>query len=273
MKTRSEAKKEKTKLIAEPEIRKVFALSLINENFTEKRLGADADRKNINQFCRKANFSVNKLSDLKLCNTENLKTDNLTGEEIGDLFKTILTEGDFSSYDAFVCFISSHGNPDGIVGVDGNTHSFEKIFKRLSRCNSLVGKPKLLFAQNCRGEKRDYGVTRPMLRTQSDHVHSNSLTIPKEADILVAYSSVDGYESYRDTKEGSWFITALTQVFNAHFKELQVTDMLAIVNEAVASREHAQGWKQMPCFSSTLRRSVIFKTVDPIRKTKKRKLV
>ena len=128
MKTRSKARKAKTELVKR-EVHQVFALVIVNEKFDDKsiddRPGAETDRRNINQFCKNAKFSVNKFSDLKLRNTETLKTDNLTGKEMGDLFKSILTEGDFSSYDAFVCFTSSHGNSKGILGVDGDTHNFK----------------------------------------------------------------------------------------------------------------------------------------------------
>ncbi len=62
------------------------------------------------------------------------------------------------------------------------------------------------------------------------------------------------------TEHGSWFITVLTKVFNEHINDMQLTDILAIVSDKVADIEHKDGWKQMPCFTSTLRKSVVFET-------------
>ena len=249
------------------QIRKVFALALVNEKFPDSEIddrdGAHADRKNIKEFCENNKITVNDFSQLKLkINTTDLKTDELSAAEMGNLFKTI-SEGDFSNYDAFICFISSHGDSlsGEILGVDGDSIAVKLILRHLNTCSTLVGKPKLFFTQNCRGDKRDAGIRKPKGKVVADRVFS--LTIPIQADVLVAYSSVHGYESYRDEEEGSWFITVLTKVLNEHINDMQLTDILAIVNDKIADMEYEDGWKQMPCFTSTLRKSVVFNISDP----------
>ncbi|CAB4043425.1 caspase-3 [Paramuricea clavata] len=262
------------------EICKVFVLVIVNEEFTspyQRRFGAHRDRGNIMAFCKKyPNFTVNDISELKkfndttdgmqqninttelaLTNDGKIKVDDLTAGEIENLFKAI-SEGDYRTYDAFMCFISSHGNLRGIVGADGNTFSVEDILGRLKTCPTLVGKPKLFFTHSCRGYMTATGVT-PVCRGRVVADHGFPITIPMEADILVAFSSIDGYASYRDEEEGSWFITVLTKVLNEHAHEMNLTDMLAIVNELVSGMEY-NSWKQMPCFMSTLRKVVYFKT-------------
>ena len=220
------------------EIHRVFAVVIVNElfnfDFLPQRHGADSDRANIKKYCDRAGFHVDKFKN------------NLTRNEMNTLFKTT-SEQDFSPYDAFVCFISSHGDCGGIYGVDGNLISVDEIVLPLKGKRSLVGKPKLFFTQNCRGRDVDAGVVpdRP----------SPPIYHPVEADILVAYSGSDGYEAYRDTTEGSWFITALTEVLNASPQDIHLADMLTIVNQRIAAKE-STGRKQMPCFTSTLRKAV-----------------
>ncbi|CAB4033685.1 caspase-3-like [Paramuricea clavata] len=257
-------------------IRKGFALVIVNKEFKyrEDRNGARADRENIMKFCKNAMFTVNDIEGLKLKDTSALKfnhngdliTDDLTAEEMEKFFKTI-SKGDFSSYDAFICFISSHGKKGAIVGSDGETIPVEYIVDLFKpNCNgqyrTLVGKPKLFFAQNCRGPLKGEGVSEPGDDGGDDDVESDSggvrFTVPTEADILVAYATVERYKCYRNKETGSWFILALTQVLNKHAHNMNLTDMLAVINEVVGRMESKKGKKQMSCFTSTLRKAVYF---------------
>ncbi len=76
-----------------------------------------------------------------------------------DLFKTI-SKGNFEPFDAFICFISSHGNEGGILGSDGQTIPAEAIVDNFTNKGcTLVNKPKLFFTQNCRGVLKATRVT------------------------------------------------------------------------------------------------------------------
>ena len=215
-------------------------MALVNEKFKEpfERHGAGIDRKNIEEFCHKAGFHVDK----------KLKTNDITKEEIKTLFETVSNQ-DFRDYDAFVCFISSHGATDGIYGIDGGFISVNEIVCQFKNNASLAGKPKLFLAQYCRGKNVDDGVVAsdgPCLPT----------SFPIEADILVAYSSSYGYTSYRNFENGSWFITTLINVLSKHAHDVNLTDILTIVNHTMASEKGSK--KQMPCFTSTLTKAVYF---------------
>ena len=237
-------------------------------------------------------------------NRDGLKTDNLTKQQMETLFKTI-SKGDFETYDAFICFISSHGNEGGILGTDGQVIPVEEIvdqFKASRKFPSLINKPKLFFTQNCRGPRKEEGVVVELDGDKGDEPEDGDgtdddgtvddefddesdddgerddeeesdnakvpMTIPTTADVLVAYSTVNRYKSVRDTKSGSWFITVLTQVFDKYAKNTDLTDMLATVNKEVAKKKSKKqkkskfGRKQMPCFTSTLRKRVYFKLVE-----------
>ena len=249
------------------EIKTAFVLVIINENFEKKdleRKGAAADKANIEKFCRDAGFAVNAFPSLKKQDGTDLetiqKTDDLKADDVKRIFK-IISKASFLQYDAFICFISSHGSSEGIMGSDREYIDVNDISRRFNKCNTLTGKPKLFFMQHCRGDGVDEGIK---LKTKKDGGKSDqkfSGLIPTEADILTAYSCVDGYESHRDEITGSWFITELTKVFGAHaVKGMQLTDMLAIVSENVSKLE--DNGKQVPSYTSTLTGSVVFKVGD-----------
>ena len=232
----------------EPEkykIQKGFGLVVVNEKFHNSRYdrkGADVDKKNIEEFYKSANITVN---------DTNLSTHDLTGSDMKKLFKDI-SRRDFSPYDAFICFISSRGSSEKIWGVDEENICEDEILKSLKDCHTLVGKPKLFFIHRCGGEKRDPGVPQVVAD------HASDVILPFESDVLIASSSVDGYESYRSPEQGSWFITLLTEVLNKHAHNMNLTDILTIVNNEISKEEHKDGSKQMPRFTSTLRKAVHF---------------
>ena len=293
------------------EIKNGFALVVVNEKFRHHshRKCAGADRANIKRFCEKAGFTVNEIDSLNLnpsqindleFNKDGLKTDNLTKRQMETLFKTI-SKGNFEAYDAFICFISSHGNEGGILGTDGQVIPVEEIvdqFKASRKFPYLINKPKLFFTQNCRGplkgegivaeldgdkdDGRENGVGTDHDETVGDEFGDESddddesddeegyddanipKTIPSTADVLLAYSTVNRYKSVKDRKSGSWFITVLTHVFEKYAKIMDLIDMLATVNIEVAKKQKLSkfGRKEMSCFSSSLRKRVYFKMAE-----------
>lgn len=117
----------------------------------------------------------------------------------------------------------THGKRDGkIYSSDGELYVNEiwEYFIR-DNCKTLIGKPKLFFIQACRGSLVDPGilfkVVPQALRKKilmHDMVDSKNLleeenfVIPSLADLLVMYSTSEGYYSFRNPKDGSWFIQA-----------------------------------------------------------------
>ena len=49
------------------------------------------------------------------------------------------------------------------------------------------------------------------------------------ADTLIAYATLPGYVSYRDTYNGSWFIQILCEVFMNHAYDMHVQDLFNMV--------------------------------------------
>ncbi|KAL0963871.1 hypothetical protein UPYG_G00314640 [Umbra pygmaea] len=130
---------------------------------------------------------------------------------------------DYSQGNCLVCCILSHGLEGGVYGVDGEEVKIREITEPFSglMCNSLKGKPKLFFIQACQGTKEQQPV---FLESDSKDSKGSTTTssictdaavprnsIPADSDFLVAMATVPHFASFRDKKQGTWFIQSLCQ--------------------------------------------------------------
>ncbi|VDI22487.1 Hypothetical predicted protein [Mytilus galloprovincialis] len=90
----------------------------------------------------------------------------------------------------------------------------------------------------------------------------DSVSVPKDADILIAYATTDGHSSIRHRKDGSWFINALVQVLTETYEKRHFEEMLVGVRHMLAKwrgrrKDPEDSGKkqilcQMPCSWTTL---------------------
>lgn len=234
-----------------------FALILHNRCFPKGTLsdreGSQWDVEAIKKFCKQASLHIN---------DTDRETENLTATQM-DRLCTEIAKRDFARYDGFVCFILSHGREDGIYGTDDLTISIQEIVSKFKDCEGLVGKPKLFFIQACRGTNKDSGM--PFVDSDSYPVNRPiPLRLPRESDILIAHSTVDGFESYRHRESGSWFICTLMEKLNEHAHDMHLMDILTLVNNAIAEYLTPSGHKQMSCQLTTLTKFVHFNYPAPL---------
>lgn len=238
-------------------IKQGFALIIHNKYFPKRdvseREGSEKDVIAIRKFCEEVGFKVNPTS---------MKTENLTATEM-DALCTEISQRNFSSYDGFACFILSHGREDGIYGTDDNIISLQEIVTKFKKCESLAGKPKMFFIQACQGNNQDSGIN---LDADSHPVRlpNARLKLPKESDILLAHSTVAGYEAYRHREAGSWFICTLMEKLEGHAHEMHLMDILTLVNNAIAGYSTPTDLKQMSCQMTTLTKFVYFNYPAPL---------
>lgn len=111
--------------------------------------------------------------------------------------------------DAFICCILSHGVKSAVVGTDGEPLYIKQIIRTFKATGQspLTCKPKVFLIQACQGEDTQRGVLLKGLQTDDCH----SLSIPEEADTLVAIATVEDCVAHRHITEGSWFIQSLCQ--------------------------------------------------------------
>ena len=118
---------------------------------------------------------------------------------------------DYTSYGCLIIFIMSHGKKSKIISSDSACIDINEFITPLKRNASLKSKPKVFFIQACRGSTRmtvNDDATSSSSSVYSRYFdHENRL--PKEADFLFSYSTLEDYVSYRDPDEGSWYIQML----------------------------------------------------------------
>ena len=236
-------------------IRNGFALIIVNEIFSSEKLenlpSTRKDKENIQRFCKKAGFTIR---------YDEIETRNLTMVKMISLFDHLSKEN-FDGNDAFICFISSHGCAKGILGADGRATSIDQIVDPIVSNPTLVSKPKLFFFSSCRGDKENLGQLVPKIPQENDDLSysdsSFTVVIPSHADTIISYSSWEGFKSFAHREEGSWFITVLTSVFTMYGNKKSLTEMLIMVNQLLAEMGET-GQKQMPCFTCSLLRPVLF---------------
>ncbi|XP_077393293.1 caspase-8 [Festucalex cinctus] len=181
-----------------------------------------------------------------------------------------LSNIDHSQMDCLVCCVLSHGFEGGVYGVDGSTVKLTEIMIPLNGlgCHSLVGKPKLFFIQACQGPAKQTAVS---LRcdgpTDTNLIHDPAtlkISIPCDADFLLAVASIPSSVSYRDKKCGTWFIQALCQnLIKMVPRNCHLVDILTKVNDDVSQMTDRLGIKkQMSHYDSRLRKNVIFPVLE-----------
>ena len=179
-------------------------------------------------------------------------------------------------HDCFVLWLMSHGRRGKVFGSDHVPLPIKEIKDVLSNasCEALRGKPKLLFVQACRGDEEDEGVLtnscglpavqRPSVHTDSPDdqtISPSSERIAGQTDFLTAYSTVEGYVSYRFPSIGSNFVRALVNVFREHVAYDHLVNLLTKVIKRVSEMESARNarkYKQTPQFETTLVKDLWF---------------
>ncbi|XP_078696881.1 caspase-3-like [Branchiostoma floridae x Branchiostoma belcheri] len=248
-----------------------IALIINNKTFSGRlntRTGTDVDCSNLTRLFTFLNF------DVKV-------EPNKSAAEIRHLLRQY-SQVDHGSYDCFILTILSHGVEGQIYGTDGQLLPVKEItaFFNNRFCKTLVGKPKLFFLQACRGDKMDRGTDQtdadsaepPSTPTEEEllgQMLEESIgleetdamrdTLPTESDMLLAYATVPGFVSWRNSQAGSWFIQALTEVLHQYAPVEDLLSMLTMVNDKVATRfQSARKNKQMPAPVTMLRRKLFF---------------
>ncbi|XP_046504640.1 caspase-3 [Equus quagga] len=224
-----------------------------NKNFYKStgmasRSGTDVDAANLRETFTNLKYEVRNKNDL-------------TGEEIVELMRSVSKE-DHSKRSSFICVLLSHGEEGIIFGTNGpiDLKKLTRFFKG-DCCRSLAGKPKLFIIQACRGTELDSGI-------ETDSGIEDDMAcqkIPVEADFLYAYSTAPGYYSWRNSKDGSWFIQSLCAMLKLYAHKLELMHILTRVNRKVAMEFESycldptfHGKKQIPCIVSMLTKELYF---------------
>lgn len=237
--------------------RRGLALIFNHENFEvpslKARAGTNVDCDNLTRCLKQLDFEVTVYKDCRL--KELLRYVEWAAQQ------------DHSDADCILVAILSHGELGYIYAKDVQ-YKLDTIWSYFTanHCPSLAGKPKLFFIQACQGDRLDPGVTLKRATTETDGESSMSYKIPVHADFLIAYSTVPGFYSWRNTTRGSWFMQSLCAELAANGKRLDILTLLTFVCQRVAvdfesctpdtPEMHQQ--KQIPCITTMLTRILRF---------------
>ena len=93
---------------------------------------------------------------------------------------------------------------------------------------------------------------------QADAVPWSS-SIPTTSDFLFGWCTFPGFESFRRTNSGSYYIQTLCQILDTYGTKYDLISNLTLVSSVVAEEfEMGDGKKQMPCIEFTLTKLVFF---------------
>ncbi|EYC28085.1 hypothetical protein Y032_0008g327 [Ancylostoma ceylanicum] len=249
---------------------KGLCLIINNENFASmpRRHGTEIDCTNLRNLFGQIGYSV-------------VIENDLTCKEMLSRVRTFANDPAHRFASSAIVVVLTHGERDQLLGVGGDDDvlSVYPVLEALNARNAplLSGKPKLIFIQACRGDRRDTGVT---FMDQVDAprqdpdgpfglfkcirappvVETTSLR-PRESDFLIAYATPPTYVSWRNSLRGSWFVQAICEVFAKHACDMDILQLLTTVNRRVADcfqTSCSASYKQMPEFHSRLLKQFYF---------------
>ncbi|XP_078686066.1 caspase-7-like [Branchiostoma floridae x Branchiostoma belcheri] len=232
---------------------------LIINNFSGKRKASTNDVEGLVDFFWNIGYHVRTEPDLS--KDEMIDALKRAKQEIEE------TGRGKNKYSCFICIVSSHGDKEGVKSQDEQIVSIAELQAPFlgDSLKCMAGSPKMFFIQACRGDQDQPGVDRsdeePVDEGQLDFSDiMGSVTTPRDADVLVAYATTEGFRSWRRQGEGSWFLSEMLKVFNAKHQSDHVMDMLTEVNDLVSHRKttHSKPAKQMPCQVTTLTKKFFF---------------
>ncbi|KAM9484721.1 caspase-8-like isoform 3-T6 [Salvelinus alpinus] len=183
-----------------------------------------------------------------------------------------LRSRDHSQMDCLVCCVLSHGLEGCVYGVDGLKVRVRELTEPFSglECSSLRGKPKLFFIQACQGinEQQPVFIQSDCPGADGSTTTSSICTdavvprdsIPSDADFLLGMATVPHFASFRDKRQGTWFIQSLCQnLINLVSSGYDLLSILTKVNDDVSSKSDNHGTrKQMPQPAYSLRKRLVF---------------
>ncbi|GBM44896.1 Caspase-7 [Araneus ventricosus] len=190
---------------------------------------------------------------------------NLSYAQTFDVLKEASIK-DHSKKKYFICCFLTHGSRDLLWAKDKSMH-INDILKIFSGSSSLEEIPKIFIFQACRGKEAELGVS-------TDSTDSGFSTDTEEdyLDFLVINSTYLDTVSFKTSDEeaekahGSFFIDEFCRSLEQFSRNLDLLQISTIVNLRMATnflshrRDNTQlnRKKQMPCFTSTLRKKVKF---------------
>lgn len=174
------------------------------------------------------------------------------------------------NHSCFVLIILSHGSENVIYTsdlVEVTMNSIEMKFQG-DECPNLIGKPKIFIIQSCQGEQWQIAKPSKMLSLETDAPNVSEIALqpelepykfigPQKGDSIIAWSTVQGYASFRDPYNGSWYIEELCKQLWRCGESMDLVDILTLVNNNLRSKIY-DGQVMVPSLLLSVRAKVKF---------------
>ncbi|XP_042874475.1 caspase-1-like isoform X2 [Penaeus japonicus] len=184
---------------------------------------------------------------------------NMTKYETIKALREFRSNEELASVDSCIVIVMSHGRDEkSFYTSDNQFLSVNEVVERFSNreCPALKGKPKIFIFQYCRGGTPDVGVAAgPQLVSnvrrqglETDASFTSEAIVEKDptyTDMYIAYSTVEGFVSFRHPERGSWLMEALCQVFMKHAHKLELESLMKMVSRRVRQNYSDDGSKQV----------------------------
>ncbi|XP_046400295.1 caspase-1-like [Ischnura elegans] len=240
--------------------RRGVALIFNHENFEEsglrRREGADKDGDALRGLLEMLSFEVRYHKDR-------------TVAELKKILRDVSME-DHSDADCLFVAVMTHGEQGDLLHAKDNPIKGDEIWRPFTadKVISLAGKPKIFLVQACRGNAVEEGVW--VADALDSFPADATIQIPTRADFLFAHSTLEGYYSWRNPEEGSWFVQDFCKMMRQHCRRKDLLTIMTLTLKAVAfnrkscapMRRDLHRKKQMPVFSSTLTKLVYFESTS-----------
>ena len=173
------------------------------------------------------------------------------------------------SHDSFICFITSHGNNSGILGVDDEVIMARELVDIVGpdNCKKLANKPKIFVIQACRGDETPTEIMfdKKELAGSYHTQEKASIAIPPMADYLFAFCTTPRAVAMRSSTSGSFYVKVLHDKLKEYSGKLSLDDILLLVHDELATSNHyayrsedGVVYRQMGQIVSTMRKKVYF---------------
>ncbi|EEB18836.1 Caspase-1 precursor, putative [Pediculus humanus corporis] len=197
---------------------------IFDNNLVSPRKGSHVDVENLTNEFTNLGFEVTVFS-------------NMPYYQISEAINEVSKE-DHSDADCLMIAVLTHGFDNGYLYARDTIYSIDNLWHPFTadRCLTLAGKPKIFFVQACRGSKVDSGVTLVSRKGSVSETDAGSAAyrLPSHSDFLIAYSCPDGYYSWRNVEDGTWFVQSLVEELRKNGTTTNFLTLLTRVNRRVA---------------------------------------
>ncbi|XP_077535219.1 uncharacterized protein LOC144147059 isoform X2 [Haemaphysalis longicornis] len=159
---------------------------------------------------------------------------NLTAQDMLNVLSNAAKAEQQRTADCLIVILMSHGSNDTIEGTDSKCLRLRNQVYGLfnnANCPALKGKPKLFFVQACRGEKRNFATDNSQPFPTADNAPPGP--VPEWSDMYCAYATIPEYVALRDPERGSWFFSAVYDVFSLHAATTDLEGLMKKVTSQV----------------------------------------